>query len=208
MNLRHVFYRIDKAPAPVSTEAAPLNPSIAEVSKGKAGNVIAIPQRTPMDAPAGLNAPLTDGAVEQGDAPTSRLRGLMDSPEIKAFFADDYFAKGRHNGACYRTQDALDQDKHTIITAFQNTLSEQIERKQAKANKLHDTLLDTHGLCTTTTARIELARTHIDRDIEMLQVQISNAAESKGWVLDALNRYQTGFGRGMREAVAFDLLND
>lgn len=197
MNLRHVFYRADKAPAPV-----------VEVSNGDASNVIAMPERTPMDAPAGLNAPLTDGAVEQGESSTSRLRGLMDSPEIKAFFADDYFSKGRHNGACYRTQDALNQDKQTIITAFQNTLAEQIERKQTKANKLHDTLLDTHGLCSTTTARIELARTHIDRDIEMLQVQISNAADGKGWVLDALNRYQTGFGRGMREAVAFDLLND
>lgn len=197
MNLRHVFYRANKAPAPV-----------VEVSKGDASNVISMPQRTPIDAPAGLNAPLTDGAVEQGESSTSRLRGLMDSPEIKAFFSDDYFSNGRHNGACYRTQDALNQDKQTIITAFQNTLAEQIGRKQTKANKLHDTLLDTHGLCSTTTARIELARTHIDRDIEMLQVQISKATDGKGWVLDALNRYQTGFGRGMREAVAFDLLND
>jgi hypothetical protein len=55
---------------------------------------------------------------------------------------------------------------------------------------------------------LQLARTQIEREMEMLQAQIASAADHKGWVLEALNRYQTGFGKGLREAIAFELLAD
>jgi hypothetical protein len=32
------------------------------------------------------------------------------------------------------------------------------------------------------------------------------AEGGKGWVLEALNRYQMGFQKGMREAVEFELM--
>jgi hypothetical protein len=132
----------------------------------------------------------------------------LDAPEIKAFFEENYFGLGRHNGAHYRTQESLEQGKRSLVSLFQNTLAELVERKQAKADKLHDTLLETQGLCVTTTSRLELARTHIEREMEMLQSQIDSASENKGWVLEALNRYQTGFAKGLREAIEFELLAD
>ena len=36
--------------------------------------------------------------------------------------------------------------------------------------------------------------------------RIELAAQRKGWVLDALNRYRLGFDRGVREALDFELL--
>jgi hypothetical protein len=37
---------------------------------------------------------------------------------------------------------------------------------------------------------------------------VDRACEGKGWVLEALNQYQIGFGKGLREAVEFELLAD
>jgi hypothetical protein len=199
MNLRKILFRAE--PAATLTNVAQPAPLDA------VDNVIQLPGHTPLNAPSGLNAPLTDD-----DAPATaqppRTRGLLDAPELKAFFEENYFGLGRHNGAHYRTQEAQVQGKQSIVAAFQNVLAEQVERKQAKADRLHDKWLETQGLCATTTARLQLARTQIEREMEMLQAQIASAADHKGWVLEALNRYQTGFGKGLREAIAFELLAD
>jgi hypothetical protein len=196
MNLRKMLFRAE--PATTLTSVAQQVPLV--------NNVIQLPQHTPLDTPAGLNAPLTDDVPTTAQPP--RTRGLLDVPELKAFFEENYFGLGRHNGAHYRTQEAQVQGKQSIVATFQNTLAEQVERKQAKADRLHDKWLETQGLCATTTARLQLARTQIEREMEMLQAQIASAADHKGWVLEALNRYQTGFGKGLREAIAFELLAD
>ena len=39
-----------------------------------------------------------------------------------------------------------------------------------------------------------------------LRDQQALAAGGQGWVLEALNRYQIGFGKGLREALEFQLL--
>ena len=199
MNLRKMLFRADNAQA--------LSPMPVQIPQDAVDNVIHLPTRTPLDVPAGLNAPLTDDVAPTTPQPP-RTRGLLDAPEIKAFFAENHFGLGRHNGSNYRTQEALVQGKQSIVALFQNTLAELVERKQAKADKLHDTLLETQGFCATTTARLQLACTHIEREMEMLQSQIDSASENKGWVLEALNRYQTGFGKGLREAIEFELLAD
>lgn len=199
MNLRKMLFRVDNAQATV--------PTSLQAPQDAVDNVIQLPPRSPLDAPAGRYAPLADDVATTAPQPP-RIRGLLDAPEIKAFFEENYFGLGRHNGAHYRTQEALEQGKRSLVSQFQNTLAELVERKQAKADKLHDTLLETQGLCATTTARLQLARTHIEREMEMLQSQIDSASENKGWVLEVLNRYQTGFGKGLREAIEFELLAD
>jgi hypothetical protein len=199
MNLRKILFRDE--PTGTLTNVAQPAPFDA------VDNVIHLQQHTPLDAPAGLNAPVADDDTST-TVPAPRSRGLLDAPALKAFFEENYFGLGRHNGAHYRTQEAQVQGKQSIVAAFQNTLAEQVERKQAKADRLHDKWLETQGLCATTTARLQLARTQIEREMEMLQAQIASAADHKGWVLEALNRYQTGFGKGLREAIAFELLAD
>jgi hypothetical protein len=42
--------------------------------------------------------------------------------------------------------------------------------------------------------------------MNVLREQIALADSGKGWVLEALNRYQIGFGKGVREAIDFELL--
>ncbi len=43
---------------------------------------------------------------------------------------------------------------------------------------------------------------------DTLREQFESAGQGKGWVLEALNRYQIGFGKGLREAIEFELLAD
>jgi len=94
------------------------------------------------------------------------------------------------------------------VSRFQNALAELAEQKQAKADRLRNTQLQTEGLCNTTTAQLALACTRLERDMAVLREQIQRAADGKGWVLEALNRYQIGFGKGLREAVDFELIGN
>jgi len=132
----------------------------------------------------------------------------MDTPELKDFFADNYFGLGRHNGSNYRTQEALMQGKQSLVSRFQNTLAQLVEQRQAKVDRLRNTQLQTEGLCATTTAQLDMACKRIERDMAVLRDQIEQAADGKGWILEALNRYQIGFGKGLREAVDFELLGN
>jgi hypothetical protein len=161
---------------------------------------------SPLSNPAGLNAGLD---AEQAPPTTStQARGLLDAPELKAFFAQNHFGLGRHNGANYRTQEALELGQRALVSQFQNVLAELIERRQAKADRLADKTIETEGLCSVTTGRLREACTRLDREMAVLQEQLSSAGERKGWILEALNRYQIGFGKGMREAIEFELLMD
>ena len=60
--------------------------------------------------------------------------------------------------------------------------------------------------CASTTARLRLALANQERDMEALRGQHALAGHGQGWVLEALNRYQIGFGKGLREALEFELL--
>jgi hypothetical protein len=134
--------------------------------------------------------------------------GLMDAPELKAFFADNFFGLGRHNGSTYRNQEALAQGKQSMVSRFQNTAASLVEQRQAKIDRLSNMQLQTKGVCSTTTAQLNLARTRMERDMAVLREQITQAENGKGWVLEALNRYQIGFGKGLREAIDFELLGN
>lgn len=189
------------------TAAAAAAPPVALPPQDALGNVVSLPMRTALDAPLGLAAPLTDGPAPLTSAPP-QPRGLLDSPVLKSFFADNHFGLGRHNGANYKTQEALELGKHALASRFQNALAELVEQKRAKADRLHDKLIETAGLCDITTARLRQAGSNLEREISLLRAQADSAGEGKGWVLEALNRYQIGFGKGLREAIEFELLAD
>jgi hypothetical protein len=135
-------------------------------------------------------------------------QGLLETPELKAFFAENFFGLGRHNGSFYRTQEAMVQGQQGLISRFQNTLSFLVEQRQAKVDKFIDMQLQTDGVCATVTAQLGLARSRYERDMNVLREQIALAESGKGWVLEALNRYQIGFGKGVREAIDFELLGN
>jgi hypothetical protein len=180
-------------------------------------NVIQMPARSPLDEPAGL-APAPAVPVDEltaGPTPSSMAqptagqpKGLLEAPELQAFFAENFFGLGRHNGSFYRTQEAMEQGKQGLISRFQNTLSFLVEQRQAKVDKFVDMQLQTDGICNTVTAQLGLARSRNERDMNLLREQMALADLGKGWVLEALNRYQIGFGKGLREAIDFELLGN
>lgn len=176
------------------TENSNLNPNDA------VSNVIRLPNCNPLSSPAGL----ADAETEETYV-SKKKQGLMDLPEIKLFFCQNHFGLGRHNGSVFKTQAALDLGKQSIISEFQNVLEELYERKNVNQQKLQLMALQTNGYCEVTSSMLEYAKSNVQRDMNILQDQISDAEQGKGWVLQALNIYQIGFGKGVGEAVDFEL---
>ena len=209
MNLLRMFSRNTAlAQEPVVAPSAPSNfeADTAPLPRHELADSNVVQLTTPVSNPEGLNARLE--AVQAAPSPSTQPRGLLDAPELKAFFAENHFGLGRHNGSNYRTQEALELGQRSLVSQFQNVLAELIERRQAKADRLTDKILETEGLCSVTTGRLREACTRLDREMTVLQEQFSSAGERKGWILEVLNRYQIGFGKGMREAIEFELLMD
>lgn len=201
MNLKKLlFWQLEANPANFHEIVKTPPPSIH--SDDAVSNVIRLPNSSPLSNPAGL------AGVKRQEDDINRLpkdSGLMDLPEIQKFFSQNHFGLGKHNGANFKTQAALDLGKQSIISQFQNVLAELYERKKAKKQKLHIMALQTEGYCEVTSSMIEFAKTNVQRDMEVLEGQISEAVHGKGWILQALNEYQIGFGKGLSEAVEFEL---
>lgn len=163
--------------------------------------VIQLPTINPLEAPVGLSA-----NVEVVHASSTQPRGLLQAPELVNFFGDSHFGLGRHNGAHYKTQDALILGRQSLVAKFQNLIETLVAQKQSKIDALRSMALQTQGVCPTVTGQIQLACTRIERDIETMRSQFNLAEQNKGWVLSALNEYQIGFGKGLREAIDMELL--
>lgn len=166
----------------------------------------------PLHSAASPKAPEFDAPKsDEWDIPTPtphRVKGLMNAPEFEAFFADNYFGFGRHHGSHFRTREALEKGLMAVMSKFQNTAGDLLERRQARLDRLNLERQDVASLSDSIAARLGLAGEQLKREMELLREQISLAEQRKGWVLDALNRYQLGFDRGVREALDFQLLND
>ena len=164
-------------------------------------NVIRLAPGTPLEVPAGLSSqpPAVAPKVIQP-------RGLMAAPELQAFFADTHFGLGKHNGAQYKNQDALELGCRNLVSKFQNTLELLIAQKQARVDGLHNMALQTQGVCSTMTEQLNLACQRLERDMATLHGQSTLSADGKGWVLSALNEYQIGFRKGLREAIDMELM--
>ncbi len=160
-------------------------------------NVIPLPILEPIDD-------FATGAQQSPKQP--QVKGLIGSELIKAFFDQNHFGLGRHNGTNYRTIDAMEFGRSGRIAEFKNATQGTIDRMQAKIDRLASTELGVAGVCKATTAQLALAISQLERDIAVLKEQSDLAAEGKGWVLEALNRYQAGFVKGMREAVEAELI--
>lgn len=169
-------------------------------------NVVHLPFGSPLDKPVGLSE--SDKALDQEStarndrAPT----GPMAATKIKHFFAQDFYGFGRYNGSHFKTQEGCQNGKESLITSFQNALDLVVDEKQAKVDHLKNVELQTVGISETVTAQLNLACKRLERDIETLKTQIDQAAQGKGWILAALNEYQIGFAKGLREAIDAELL--
>ena len=176
-------------------------PSIAEQESNDTAKVVFMSNRPEVSNPD-LN-PITDMPTL---AQPSFNKGLMYEPELVSYFSRNYFGLGRHSGMLLKSAESLGLGRAELISNFQNGCAAVLERKFAKINKLRSEIVAIDGLSPPTTKRLELACEHLMREIEQLEHQMSSAMEGKGWVLEALNRYQMGFQKGMREAIEFELM--
>lgn len=193
--------------------AAPVTQNVPDTQATADGpdapsNVVQLSLGSPVDAPVGLASETTESAQPgtQSAQKASISAGLMAASELKGFFASNFFGLGRHNGAHYKTQDAQTQGKAMLVSQFQNAVAVVISQKQAKVDGLRNMELQTVGVCNTATGQLRLACTRLERDMATLQTQIDLAAQGKGWVLAALNEYQIGCVKGLREAIDAEVL--
>lgn len=170
---------------------------------GATDNVISLPM------PQGIEPPIPEARVEPvAAAQAARSQhGLLDAAELKSFFDASHFGHGRYDGTKCRTQEAMENGRRTIIAEFQNTVSRLLEQRTIKVHRLEDVQLETEGFCSQTTARLKLAQAHQGREIAKLHEQIELAKAGRGWVLEALNRYEQGFRLGLKSAIEFELLS-
>lgn len=164
-------------------------------------NVISLPVSSPLTQPAGLV-----DLVDKSSHKKSKHLGILDNAEIKEFFDKNHFGLGRHNGATYKTNNSLELGKKNIVSEFQNILHSLLDRNKNKHNKLQLQSIETVGLCEITSSMLDFAMKTVKEDMNLLLEQISLAEEGRGWILDALNSYQIGFGKGVREAIEFELI--
>ena len=173
-----------------------------ENSDDALASVVQLAPGSPLDVPEGLCGQTSIGSPEP-----AQPRGLLETSALQAFFAENHFGLGRHNGVQYMTQDAMELGRQTLVARFQNTLELLIAQKQAKVDALRDMAVQTQGVCATVTSQLSLACQRLERDMATIQSQSVLAVEGKGWVLRALNEYKIGFGKGLREAVDMKLLS-
>ena len=138
--------------------------------------------------------------------PVTRFKGILNTPELEAFFQENFFGYGRHTGSKFRSHEMLEQGKQSIISQFKNKLIELIGRKQEKLNKLESELIAIQGVSNSMCSQLRLACHQLQRDIDLLQEQIDAASSGKGWILEPLQRYQIGFTKGLHEAIEFEIL--
>ena len=186
MNLRKLFFRSsqDRSETPVSPE---------NVNTPPQDNVVPISATPGRESPPPANEEVSEGDPVRG----RRVSGLLDAEEIVNFFSDKYFNWGQHNGNSAGTAVALSHGRASIIARFQNALAILIERKHATLHRIESQSLEVAGINPTLTQRLSLACDHLRRDISILEKQSELAGEGKGWVLEALNQYQSGFVRGI-----------
>ena len=159
-----------------------------------------------------LPSPVINNEVELDRGATNTVatpiqsRGLMGELELINFFRENYFGRGVHNGAHFKTQESLQLGRELLISEFQNVLNNLLWRKQERINKLQNELIRVEGISAPMSNQLKLACEHLEREAAELQRQIDIAREGKGWVLESLNCYQSGYFKGLREAIDFELL--
>lgn len=209
MNLRTVQFWKKSAGTATKMESQPHEDhakfDIAEGKRtGTTDNVVQLP--TLSDNGGLAYDHLGRNCISPASAFVRRYEGLLNASELIALFEENHFGLGRHNGAQYKTQEALELGKSAIVAKFQNVVQGMVERNQTKLNKVQSELIAIEGVSLAMSAQLRLLGEHVRRDIRVLESQIESAESGKGWILESLNRYHLGFTKGLREVLEFEVL--
>lgn len=190
MNLRKLLPWSKPAELPVHSESSQ-SPSVS--------NVVALPTHIESIVDR-------DSTNNLGPEKLPPIKGLLNAPELKKFFDENYFGLGKHNGFHFKSKDALELGKKSIISKFQKDLYEIQEDKYAKIGKLKNQMIAIDGLSLAMTQQLEKTCLHLEREIAVITDQIDKSNHQLGWVLEALNRYELGYMKGLSEALDFEAL--
>lgn len=212
MNVKTMFHRLWSNRTADAQTQTPDDPSVATEHRSASpsasdSNVIALPIPRQVPPAVGTHPPGTSPDAEEAGPAPQRIPGLMNAPELERFFQENHFGLGRHNGANYRSHEALELGKRSLIARFQNVIGELIARREQKRHKLQLELIGIEGISPTMSAQLRLACEQLQKEVALLERQVTLAESGQGWVLDVLNHYQIGFTKGLREAVEFELLD-
>jgi hypothetical protein len=201
MNLNKIFSRQNVDKESVNNNSEETNTSQAEAPKhASLGKVV----QFDLSSKNGSSDSNPNPSIAANEV--NNYNGLLNSPEMVSFFKHNYFGLGQHNGRKLLSQEALQLAKALLISDFQNNITNLIQQKQNKLNRIKSEIIAIDGLSENTTQRLHVACEHTMIDISELREQLDKSAEGRGWVLDALNRYQIGFMQGMRETLEFKYL--
>jgi hypothetical protein len=190
------------APMALPSRAEPQS-VFRETEPGHVAQVIPLPAGTASSNP---EVALPGDRFADSPPPHVRIQGLLNAPELEAFFKTNQFGFGRHHGTRYRSLEALDRGLDAIAAEFRHIVSGLAERRQAKIDRLQLVSQEVATLSDAMAGQVNLALEHTQRELAALREQAQLAEQRKGWVLDALNRYRLGFDRGVRDALDFELL--
>jgi len=132
--------------------------------------------------------------------------GPMASVPVNQFFNQNFVNQGRYAGSSQKSRESLEQGLAGLVAQFQNSICTVMDETQAKIDNLRKIELQTEGIAGNYSGQLKLACTRLERDLFTLSEQIDLSEHRKGWVLAALNEYQIGFDRGLREAIDAELL--
>lgn len=128
-------------------------------------------------------------------------KGLLAEESLQKFFNNNYFGLGQHNGLNFQSGEAEELGIASIISKFLNVLDALIDKRRARISQITHSAIQVNGQSSVVGQQLENLKNELTREIQLLETQTKLASEKKGWIVQALNLYQLGFSKGIREAV-------
>jgi hypothetical protein len=207
MNLKKLmFWKSTETDAetPTTDGASASDSAMGNADFAATDNVLPFPGRAEMAFPP-VNEALGTSHGAAGKPEAARHKGLLQAPEFQTYFATNYFAFGYQAGARFRTSEALEQGRQEQIARFQNVVSELAQRRRTKIARLNAMGIGVEGASTVAASQVRLTCEHLQAEIAELNAQHGLAQVGQSWVRQALTQYESGFAKGLRTVVLFEL---
>lgn len=200
MNLRKIkFWDQSNTNDP---EAGAVNKTAASpIASTAEGNVYSLGAHSDLLGLGVSKATEDDCSPAAADKRNSLPRGLLAEDDLRVFFKNNYFGLGQHNGINFQSAEAEELGKDSIVSRFINVVETLIEKRKSRIAQLNHSVIQVGKQASVVSLQLENLKNELSREIELLERQAILANERKGWVLQALNLYQLGFAKGVREAI-------
>lgn len=200
MNLRKLKFW-DRSNTNESAAETVNQTAVSPIASGTEGNVYSFGAHSDLLGLGVSQAIEDDASRAAADKRNSLPRGLLAEDDLRAFLKNNYFCLGQHNGLNFQSAEAEELGKDTIVSRFINVVETLIEKRKSRISQLNHSVIQVGKQASVVSLQLENLKNELSREIELLERQATLASERKGWVLQALNLYQLGFAKGVREAI-------